>query len=884
MKKLFAQFFFTLLHCTFCVLYFTSSSYSQTPATYSSADIYLQLKKLNVLGSVLYIAAHPDDENTRLLACFAKEKLYRTGYLSLTRGDGGQNLIGDEQGIELGLIRTQELLSARRIDGAEQFFSRAYDFGFCKTADEALNTWGHDKILSDVVWVIRKFQPDVIITRFPGDERAGHGHHQASEILAKEAFFAAADSTKFPEQFQFGVHPWQAKRIVWNTYNFGSTNTTSENQFKMDVGAYNSLLGKSYGEIASESRSQHKSQGFGVPRQRGQAFEYFETTAGDAPKNSLFDGIDTTWARVQEEEQSRLIINAALNKTHGTSLKNSSDNLLASWNTKIERDITLIQKKINSIINNYNFEHPEYSIDSLVEVYKLIQSSLDADDHWRNQKLAEIQNIIFNCAGLFAEATTNTEYAVLGDSLQVQFAITKRTNTNINLIGVRMNNFDSTLNNLLPVNQNVLISKTFTVPKGKEVTQPYWIAKPMDKGSFNVSDQLLIGKAQNDPDYAATFIFDIKRTKFFVNKPVLYKHTDPVKGEVHQPLVVIPGLIVAISPSIVLTNVKPGNEQTNNPSVRIDYKSNFDEKQVPVTININQGNSIISTKDTTVDCEKGKTFTLIISLNKIIDKKDGNELTADVFLTVNNHKVVYTHYLKSIQYEHIPNIHYSYRDIVKLVNEEIKIEGKNIGYINGAGDKVAQALQQMGYNVKILNSHEINDDNLKQFDAIIAGVRAYNVNDWLTGKYDVLMRYVQNGGNYIVQYNTSGFQPTKMKIGPYDFSISRTRVTDENAKVHVLLPNSSVLNYPNKISSHDFEGWIQERSLYQAEQFDSAHYEAPLGMHDANEPESNGSLLVAKYGKGNFVYTGLVFFRELPAGVSGAYRLMANLIALPKNK
>src|SRR3954454_7323931 len=275
MKKYFTTYILIVSHSAFCFFYFAFSSNAQTPPTYSSADIYLQIKKLNVLGSVLYVAAHPDDENTRLLAYFAKEKLYRTGYLSLTRGDGGQNLIGNEQGIELGLIRTQELLSARRIDGAEQFFSRAFDFGFSKSTEEALKIWNKEKILSDVVWVIRKFQPDVIITRFPGDERAGHGHHQASEILAKEAFIAAADSTKFPEQFKYGLRPWQAKRILWNTFNFGGNNTTSENQFKMDVGVYNSLLGKSYGEIASESRSQHKSQAFCIARQRGLTFEYF---------------------------------------------------------------------------------------------------------------------------------------------------------------------------------------------------------------------------------------------------------------------------------------------------------------------------------------------------------------------------------------------------------------------------------------------------------------------------------------------------------------------------------------------------------------------------------------------------------------------------------
>src|SRR5437762_7006881 len=347
-----------------CALYFAPYSFSQAPVTWTSSDMYLAIRKLNVLGSVLYLAAHPDDENTRLLAYFAKDKMYRTGYLSLTRGDGGQNLIGDEQGIELGLIRTQELLSARRIDGAEQFFSRAYDFGFCKTADEALKTWGHDKILSDVVWVIRKFQPDVIITRFPGDERAGHGHHAASSLLANEAFKAAADPNMFPEQLKLGVQPWQVKRILWNTFNFGSVNIKDSTQYKMDVGVYNTLLGKSYGEIASESRSQHKSQGFGVPRQRGQAFEYFETTVGHAPKNSLMDEVDTTWSRAGNNE---------------------------------------ISSQVENILRTYNFENPENSVPALVNLYQTIQK-LPAQ-YWEEKKLQEVKNLIVECSGLFAEAT-----------------------------------------------------------------------------------------------------------------------------------------------------------------------------------------------------------------------------------------------------------------------------------------------------------------------------------------------------------------------------------------------------------------------------------------------------------------------------------------------
>jgi LmbE family N-acetylglucosaminyl deacetylase len=837
MKKYFTCYILAISHVVFFMLGFSFASHAQAPPAHSSADIYLQIKKLNVLGSVLYIAAHPDDENTRLLAYLSKEKLFRTGYMSLTRGDGGQNLIGDEQGIELGLIRTQELLSARRIDGAEQFFSRAYDFGFSKSADEALKTWGHDKILSDVVWVIRKFQPDVIITRFPGDERAGHGHHQASEILAKEAFFAAADSTKFPEQFKYGVHPWQAKRILWNTFNFGGNNTTNENQFKMDVGGYNSLLGKSYGEIAGDSRSQHKSQGFGVARQRGQAFEYFETTAGDAPKNSLMDGVDTTWARAGNAD---------------------------------------ISSTVGSILRAYNFEHPENSVAALVDLYQTIQKL--SPQYWKEKKLQEIKNLIVECCGLFAEATTNSEYAIQGDKFNVQFFVDKRNNCDVVLKNIKMLSFDTSMNKILPDDENISVFKSFNVPLDAKISQPYWLEKPLQAGSFDVRDQQLIGKAENDPVYKATLTFSIDNVDFAVDLPVQYKSTDPVKGEVYQPLRVVPPITGSFDqPLYVLDGAKEKQIEYD-----LQTKKRFNEVSVHLTSQgnwkITGGNFDDSLKNGAAEDGKAIIATNIdagsteisVAPDKILD--DQNKPYDQPLL--DEHK---------ISYEHIPPIIYYTPLKAKAEKINVVVKGKNIGYIVGAGDKVPQALEQMGYNVTYLHLNNITDENLKQFDAVIAGVRVYNVNDWMTSKYDVLMRYIQNGGNYIVQYNTSGFGPMKMKIGPYDFAITRTRVTDENAEVHVLLPDNPVLNYPNKITSKDFEGWIQERSIYHADQI-TDHYEAPIGIHDPTEPESNGSLIIAKYGKGNFVYTGLVFFRELPAGVPGAYRLMANLIALPKNK
>jgi len=821
----------------FLVMFFSIKTFSQSPATYSSADIYLQIKKMNVLGSVLYIAAHPDDENTRLLAYFSKDKLYRTGYLSLTRGDGGQNLLGDEQGVELGLIRTQELLAARRIDGAEQFFSRAYDFGFCKTPEEALEKWGHEKILSDVVWMIRKFQPDVIITRFPPDGRAGHGHHSASSILAHEAFIAAADSTKFPEQFKYGVKVWQAKRLLWNTYNFGSINTTGNDQFKMDIGGFNPLLGKGYGEIAAESRSQHKSQGFGVPAQRGESEEYFSLTAGDGMKNGLMDGVDTTWERVGDAKN--------------------------------------IQAKINTILSQYNFEHPENSVNDLVALHKTIKQL--PDGYWKNKKLDELKNIIVECAGIFAEAFSDQQYAVEGDSLHVNFFVNKRNDADVYLKQIQFPSFDSSLSDRLATNRDFSFSKIFPVAVDQPVSQPYWLVKPLQEGSFNVSDQMLIGKPQNDAAYEATFIFTVNSEEIAIKKPVQYKYTDPVKGEVYEPLCVVPAVTAHLNQAVYVLDGQPEKEINAEISAQKDLAVNVNFN---ATNNWKINNGKLNGNISAGSTENIKAF-IIPSTNADESQLD---LTVD---KINDSKgLQYTAPLldeRKISYSHIPDIIYFKPAEAKLEKINVIVKGNSIGYIAGAGDKVPQALQQMGYDVKMLNEADINDEKLKQFNAVITGVRAYDVDPFLSSKYEVLMRYISNGGNLIVQYNRNQAINNSIKMAPYPFSVSGTRVTNENAEVHILLPNNSALNYPNKIGPKDFENWIQERSTYQATKLDS-HYLAPLGMHDANEPESNGSLIIAPYGKGNFVYTGLVFFRELPEGVAGAYRLMANLIALPQNK
>lgn len=808
---------------------------SQTPSSLSSSEILLGLKKLKVTGSVLYVAAHPDDENTRLLAYMSKERLYRTGYLSMTRGDGGQNLIGDEQGIELGLIRTQELLAARRIDGAEQFFTRAYDFGFSKSTDEALKIWDKEKILSDVVWVIRKFQPDVIITRFPPDNRAGHGHHSASAVLAQEAFVAAADPNRFPEQFAYGVKPWKAKLILWNTFNFGGgANTTSENQMKLDVGVFNPLLGKGYGELASESRSQHKSQGFGVPRQRGQTFEYFTHVNGETATSDVMEGVVTDWTRFEG--------GAAINEM------------------------------IDQLVANYSVMNPSASVKGLVQLYKAIEKVKDGD--WKIKKLEEVKALIEACAGLFMEAVATEQYAVQGDSLHVNLFAVNRNTATVQLISATLNNVQDAVVKNTKLSKDMLYRDriNFVVPNNKPLSQPYWLGNTNPKGAFDVADQRLIGKAENDASYTATFILNIEGEVFQFEKPVMYKFTDPVKGEIYWPLCVVPKISLEIEPKVFVSNGT--GSKTASVHLRSFTSYNTDGKTVQgqgsngaVKAMVPKGES-----GSVMNVNSEKTIPLVI--NK-------ENLSKDVQFWVDDNKIKNDESYHEINYDHIPKINYFDKPVIRSFVTDMKITGKKVGYIKGAGDKVAEAIQQMGYSVEFLEEKDLTSTNLKQYDAIVTGIRAYNVHAWLSNSYDALMQYVKGGGVLIVQYNTSNqIGPVRSKISPYPFTISRNRVTEEDTKVTFLQRNHPVLNYPNKITEKDFEGWVQERSVYEADNPDS-NYVSILGMNDAGEPQRKGSLIVADYGKGRFVYSAVAFFRQLPAGVPGAYRLFANLLAKP---
>jgi LmbE family N-acetylglucosaminyl deacetylase len=809
-------------------LWITNGVLAQTAPPTDIATIEQNFKKLNVLGSVLYVAAHPDDENTRLLAYLAQEKHYRTGYLSMTRGDGGQNLIGNEQGELLGLIRTQELLAARKVDGAEQFFTRANDFGFSKGPDETLKLWDKEKVLGDVVWVIRKFRPDVIICRFPTTGEGGHGHHTASAILAQEAFTAAADPKRFPEQLQY-VQPWQAKRLMWNTFSFGSVNTTAPDQFKINVGVYNPLLGKGYGELAAESRSNHKTQGFGSARQRGDVYEYFKTILGDAPKTDLMDGVNTAWGRVK-------------------------------GGNVISTGVTVISK-------NFEPEDPYKSVPALVQLLGGVEKINDV--YWRTQKTKEVSDLIAACAGLWFESYVTEQSVALGDSIDIRSQVLDRYNDKVKVNFIDGTHFGDggkmiANNEVQTFNSKILAAK---------ITQPYWLQEPHSIGSYTINDERLVGNPENPdlPKVEYEFIIEGKPVRF--ERQLVYKYVDPAKGEIYQPVQVVPPVTANIKDQVYIFNSQ--QPQT----VRVKLKSFKNGTTGNIRLNIPEGWKVSPGNATFTNKLKGDEWEQGFTITPAGNQPQTGVLEAQVTLGMD--PKVYNYGILSMHYNHVPNITIFPPAQAKLLQLDLKITGKKIGYIDGAGDLVQDVLRQVGYEVHDLTENQILNSDLSVYDAIVVGVRAYNVNPRLAIEQPKLLEYVKNGGNLLVQYNNSNGLVTK-KIGPYSFNVVNERVTDENAKITIIDPNNPVLNYPNKINSFDFDGWVQERGLYFTKDADS-QYQKVLQMNDPGEAPKDGSLITTQYGKGRFIYTSLAFFRQLPAGVPGAYRLFINLLSKPKS-
>ncbi|OZV69765.1 PIG-L family deacetylase [Winogradskyella aurantia] len=812
---------------------------AQQPKKLNSSEIYEAVQKLNVLASVLYVAAHPDDENTRLISYMSNEVKARTAYLSLTRGDGGQNLIGPEIRELLGVIRTQELLAARRIDGGEQRFTRANDFGYSKHPDETLSIWDKDEVLADVVWAIRQFKPDIIINRF--DHRTPgrtHGHHTSSAMLSVEAFDLANNPNKYPSQLNL-TETWQPKRLFFNTswWFYGSREKFEEadkgNLINFDIGVYYPTKGLSNNEVAALASSQHLCQGFGRLSQRGSQEEFIEFLKGDplADNYNPFSGIDISWTRVKG------------GKAIGAILK--------------------------GVEANFNFIDPASHIPELVKAYRLLQSI--EDKHWKTIKSQELLRIIEACAGLYLEASASTPTTSPSSNIDLSIEVLNRSQKDIRLASYRFSTFDDGIskNIILTENQRFNFEDQLSIPQNMDYTAPYWVNKKSSLGMYYVDKQEWIGLPETPRALYVDFNLLVEGTPITITKAVIHRFSKPDKGELYRPFEIIPPATASIDGNVIIfedskpkditVTVKAGKNNLQG-MVSLAHPNDWEvhPEIQPITI---------TNKD---DIQK-VVFTLI---------PPNTQSEGKISPMVNVDGTYYTDERIEIDYEHIPFQTVLIPSESKVVRLNIEKRGDNIGYIEGAGDVIPESLRQIGYNVTIIKPDAISADYLSKFDAVVVGIRAYNILDELRFKQRFLLDYVKEGGNLIIQYNTSRGIKTN-ELAPYELNLSRDRVTDENAKVTILNPEHPILNWPNKITEEDFEGWVQERGLYFPDSW-AAEFTPLLAMKDKGESTKEGSLLIASYGKGNYIYTGLSFFREFPAGVSGAYRLFANLLSAGK--
>ncbi|HEU5163846.1 MAG TPA: PIG-L family deacetylase [Thermoanaerobaculia bacterium] len=791
-----------------------------------AAEIRLALERFGVVGSALYVAAHPDDENTAMIAWLSNGKLVRTAYLAATRGDGGQNLIGSEKGEGLGVIRTHELLEARKIDGGEQFFSRAIDFGYSKTPEETLGFWGEDKILFDFVRVMRSFQPDIVITRFPIDGSGTHGHHTASGILAEKAFAMAGDPTAYPELARL-LGTWQPKRLFWNAWRVEDTTGL----LQVDLGAFNPLLGRSYTELAGESRSMHKSQGFGAAERRGTLINYLRLRAGEPASADPFEGIDLTWRRVPGGEA----VIPHLEKAKAA----------------------------------FRAENPAAIIPHLIEIRRILTRDFARDTPWArdtvDRKIVELDELIRQASSLWIEAIADAPSGVPGAGVAAKVTVVNRSSVPI-VINTALPATEASSGGPLRTNEPWSAAVTIPIPRNAELSHPHWLRENPEKGAYTVHPRFTVWAVAPDP-VAVPLIATVGEEMIPFLVPVMFRWTDPVQGERYRPFELHPPVTANLSAAVI---VFPRAEPKR---VRVALRSEIDGAKGKVRAVVPPGWTVSPA-----------------AADFALAKRDEEQffsfrVTPPAGLAEGELRVViemegwepYSLSHVTIDYPHIPvqtllpNAH------AKLVRADIATDGKRLGYVMGAGDEVPEMLRQIGYDVELLSDEDLESGDLSRYDAIVLGVRAYNTRGRLAHIHQRLFEWVRQGGTLVAQYNTME-RDLPAQLGPLPFRLSRDRVTVEESPVSILAPGHPLLTTPNAITAADFQGWIQERGLYFPDQWDPA-YEPLLAMSDPGETEKRGALLFLRHGEGAYVYAPLAFFRQLPAGVPGAYRLFANLVA-----
>jgi LmbE family N-acetylglucosaminyl deacetylase len=797
-----------------------------------ASEILRQLRSFREMGSVLYIAAHPDDENTELITYFGRGRNYRTAYLSLTRGDGGQNVLGPEFGTEIGVIRTQELLAARHIDGGRQYFSRAVDFGFSKDYRETLRIWDRQQVLSDTVRIIREFRPDVLITRFSPIPGRTHGHHTASTVLAMEAFNLAGDPKAFPEQ---RLNPWQPERILWNESIYQHEDISGAQQVRIGVGGSDLVSGELFADIAGRSRSMHKTQGFDnftIPGGNGPRFETFQLLDGVPMTSDVLDGVDTTWSRV----------------SGGAKIGKCADEIIAQFDS----------------------QNPGASVPELLQLRDEL-AALPADDAVVDEKRGQLDRILQACLGLEVQTTISQAEVVPGEKMNLHHSVVIHSGIPVRWVAVRYPETKQKIDREIELltDQSRSLDSTPTLPADTPISQPYWLREEGTVGLFRVDDPSLIGRPENPPVFPIEQVFAVCGQTLVVPDQAVQVTTNSAHREIRRRLEVIPPVSLDFVSDIAL--FAPG---TSHP-VEIEMVSSRNDLTGLVRLEAPGGWHVSPAEQSFHLAAVGERAQFQFTV-----AAPPQSATAKIFADAEIGGVRYRTQRVEINYPHIPPLLLQPPASLKAVSLELATRGQTVGYLPGAGDSIAENLKQMGYAVQMLDDTKLAPEQLRRLDSVVIGVRAFNVRAKLASQLPVLFAYVENGGTVVAQYNRPDGLKTE-QLAPFELHLSGDRVTDENAAVTFLTPDHPVLNSPNKITSADFDGWVQERGIYFPNQWDQ-HFTPILAFNDPGESPLKGGLLVAPYGKGYFVYTGLVFFRELPAGVPGAFRLFANLISLGK--
>ncbi len=807
------------------------SAAAGAPDPEPAAAILQDLRSFRELGSVLYIAAHPDDENTQLIAYLSRGRHYRTAYLSLTRGDGGQNVLGPELGEELGVIRTQELLAARRVDGGRQFFSRAIDFGFSKDYRETLRFWDERQVLGDIVRVIRLYRPDVLITRFSTVPGGTHGHHTASAVLALEAFKLAGDPKAFPEQLAT-LAPWQPTRILWNAWRpNGVAAPVEPDLLQIDAGGNDPVTGESFAAIAGRSRSMHKTQGFDrfTNATTGPRPEFFRLLGGEPATKDILDGVDTTWGRVSGG--------------------------------------AAIGQAVEQIIGQFDPQNPAASVAALLTLRS--QLAAIARDPVVDEKRRQLDRILQACLGLSVETAVLRAEVVPGEGMTLRHTATVQSPVPVRWMGVRYPGSTAPAGDPVELHPGEPAIRTAieTLPASTPLSQPYWLRAEPSAGVFRVDEAELIGRPENPAAFPVEQIFEVGgQTLVLPDEPVQIL-SDAVHGKTRRRLEVIAPVALKFASEVRLFS--PGATRP----VEVDVTTFRPAVTGTLRVTAPAGWTIAPAAQAFQLATIGGETRL-----RFMVTAPAQSATASLAANAEIGGVIFGNQRVEIHYAHLAPLLLQPAARCKAVSLELSIRGRNVGYVPGAGDSVAEALTEMGYAVSSLQGVDLTPDRLRSLDAVVIGIRAFNVHKDLAAQLPALFAYVEAGGNLIVQYNNpNGLKDTR--LAPFALQLSGERVTDETAPMTFLAPDHPLLHAPNQITSADFDGWVQERGLYFPNKWDE-HFVPILACNDPGEAPLKGGLLVASYGKGHFVYTGLAWFRQLPAGVPGAYRLFANLVSL----